>query len=226
MFQTMQHGKTISIFPMARKKAFVGIITGDIINSRGVNPRQWLVKLKKTLSLVGKSPETWEIYRGDSFQIEVRNPADTFLTAMRIKASLKSIRNLDVRMAIGIGEKKYGGSKITESNGEAFIYSGEKLESLKREKQNLAVKTRWEDFDRDMNLCIRFALIAMDNWSWAAAELINILIDHPNITQTKLAQKLNITQSAVSGRQKRAYYNEVRDLETLFREKIERLIRG
>lgn len=209
---------------MARKKAFIGIITGDVINSRGSNPKQWLSILKKTLTLEGQSPKVWEIYRGDSFQLEVANPADTLLTAIRIKANLKSIKNLDVRIGIGIGDKKFAASKITESNGDAFIYSGEKLESLKKEKQNLAVKSRWTDFDREMNLYIRFALIVMDNWSTGAADLIKILIDNPDITQNKLAKKLKITQSAVSGRQKRAYYYEIRDLEVLFRDKIEKLI--
>ncbi len=209
---------------MTKKKAIVGIITGDIINSRNANPRQWLPILKKILALNGESPGTWEIYRGDSFQLEVKNPSDTLLTAIRIKANLKTIKNLDVRIAIGIGEKEFVASKITESNGEAFIYSGERLESLKKEKQNLAIKSRWDDFDREMNLYIRFALIAMDNWSTGAADLIKILIDNPDITQTKLAEKLKITQSAVSGRQKRAYYYEIRDFETLFKEKIKKLI--
>jgi hypothetical protein len=210
---------------MTRKKVITGIITGDIINSRGGKVRQWLPILKKVLALTGQSPQTWEIYRGDSFQLEVKNPADALLAAIRIKAYIKTIKSVDVRMAIGIGEKDFTASSITESNGEAFIYSGEKLENLKQEKQNMAVKTKWLDFDREMNLYIRFALIAMDNWSTGAADLIKMLLDNPEITQTKLATKLKITQSAVSGRQKRAYYNEVKDLEILFREKVEQLIR-
>lgn len=210
---------------MAKKKEITSIITGDIINSRTSRVKLWLPVLKKTLARAGSSPQTWEIYRGDSFQLEVKNPADALMTAIRIKAQIKSIKNLDVRMAIGIGEKNFIANSITESNGEAFILSGEKLESLKQEKQNMAIKSRWANFDKEMNLYIRFALIAMDNWSTGAADLIKILSDNPEITQTKLATKLKITQSAVSGRQKRAYYNEVQDLEVLYREKIEQLIR-
>lgn len=210
---------------MARKKVMTSIITGDIINSRGNKVRQWLPVLKKVLALTGKSPQTWEIYRGDSFQLEVKNPADALLTAIRIKAYIKTLKNVDVRLAIGIGEKDFSPSRITESNGEAFVFSGEKLESLKQEKQSMAVKSRWIVFDREMNLYIRFALIAMDNWSTGAADLIKLVVDNPDITQTKLAGKLKITQSAVSGRQKRAYYTEVKELEILFREKVEQLIR-
>jgi hypothetical protein len=208
---------------MSRKKTLVGVITGDIINSRNVPPRKWLPVLKRTLARQGRSPAAWEIYRGDSFQLEVKNPSDALLTAIRVKANLKRIKGLDVRMAIGIGGKEFTASKITQSNGEAFIYSGEKLESLKKEKQNIAVKSRWADFDREMNVCLNLAAIAMDNWSTGAADLITILVDKPDITQVKLARKLKITQSAVSGRQKRSYYNEVRDLEALFRERIQKL---
>jgi hypothetical protein len=126
-------------------------------------------------------------------------------------------------MAIGIGEKGFAATTITESNGEAFVFSGEKIERMKKEKNNLALSSRWNDFDREMNLYLRLALIAMDNWSTGAADLIKILIDNPEMTQQKLADKLKITQSAVSGRQKRAYYYEIKDLEALFREKIEKL---
>ncbi|WP_332910804.1 hypothetical protein [Algoriphagus boritolerans] len=35
-------------------------------------------------------------------------------------------------MAIGIGEKNYSGSKISESNGPAFVFAGEKFDRLKK----------------------------------------------------------------------------------------------
>ena len=48
----------------------IGVLTGDIINSRKVPPQRWLPVLKKTLSFHGKHPSAWEIFRGDSFQIQ------------------------------------------------------------------------------------------------------------------------------------------------------------
>lgn len=210
---------------MARKNNLTSVITGDLINSRKVKkPSQWLDPLKKALRTEGKTPEAWEIYRGDSFQVEVKNPSDAFLMAIRIKATIKCIKNLDVRMAIGIGTKEFTGSKLTESNGEAFINSGEKLEGLKKEKYTLAIKTPWADFDKEMNLYIRLALIAMDNWSRGSAELMSMLIDRKDTTQKKLAGILGIYQSSVSERQKRANYTEIMELESLYREKINHLI--
>ncbi len=63
------------------------------------------------------------------------------LVAMKLKASLKAVKGINVRMAIGIGTRTYNAAKITESNGSAFVNSGEKFEMLKQEKQNLAIKS-------------------------------------------------------------------------------------
>src|SRR5688572_5234068 len=113
---------------MSQKRIITSVITGDIIQSRKTNYPLWMPKLKKTLSLEGKSPRTWQVYRGDSFQIEIKDPADAFLTAIRIKATIKTVKNLDVRMAIGVGDKKFSSSHVVESDGDAFVRSGEKFE--------------------------------------------------------------------------------------------------
>ena len=114
-----------------------GIITGDIINSKKSDPKQWLNALKTILNSYGKSPLTWEIYRGDSFQLEV-NPNLALEACILIKATIKQFENIDVRLAIGIGEKEYHSESITESNGSAFVNSGECFENLK--KTTLAIK--------------------------------------------------------------------------------------
>ncbi len=207
-------------------KKLTSVITGDLIRSRGMkNSNQWLVPLKKTLSASDRtSPELWEIYRGDSFQVEIAKPDEAFMEAIRIKATIKCVKNLDVRMAIGIGTKDFKASRITESNGEAFVNSGVRLEGLKKEKQNLAIKTPWPDFDEQMNLLMRLSLIPMDNWTRGAAELVKILSNNPDIRQNKLAKKLGISQSSVSERKKRAFYEEIMQVESFYRKKIKVLL--
>jgi len=201
------------------------IITGDIINSRdNQNHDRWISPLKSLLAEEGNSPEMWELYRGDSFQLEVINPEEALLMAIRIKASLKSIKHIDVRMALGIGEKSYAAPRITEANGQAFIYSGDQFEKLKKEKLTLAVKTPWEDFDREMNVSIKLALIAMDNWKPKTAEIVKMSLAYPEKGQSELAELLGINQSSVSEAQKRAHFSEIMELESLFREKIKKLV--
>ena len=165
-------------------------------------------------------PLFYDIYRGDSFQLECSNIEDSFRTALYIKAVLKSVKGLDVRMSIGIGAKNYQGNSVSESNGEAFIYSGETFETLKKEKQNLKLKTNNEVINKEINLYFRLALIAMDNWTVNSAEIVKLSVEHPNMIQVELAKIIGISQDAVSKRQKRAYLDEILDLDSLYRQKI------
>lgn len=186
----------------------------------------WLTPLKSLFNEQGKTPKTWEIYRGDSFQLEVKNPAEALRTAIRIKATIKCVKAIDVRIGIGIGEKDYAAKKITESNGEAFVYSGEQLEDLKTQKQTLAIRSCWSDFDKDMNLYIRLALIAMDNWSPGAAEVVKVFIENPDKTQKEIAQILELKyQSYVSARKNRAHFDTIMDVEAAFQRKIKPLLK-
>jgi Predicted transcriptional regulator len=209
---------------MAKNRIITSIITGDIIHSRRTDNAKWLSKLRKALSMEGKTPRSWEIYRGDSFQVEVKDPIEAFHTAIRIKATIKTIQKLDVRMAIGIGTKNFVGQKITESNGEAFIHSGEQFESLKKVKQTLAIKTPWPEFDREMNIGFKLACIPMDEWTPSSAELVRLLTHHAGLTQKSLAKRLGVSQPSVSERRNRSHYDEIMELEGLCREKIAKLI--
>ncbi|MDP4257076.1 MAG: transcriptional regulator [Bacteroidota bacterium] len=204
------------------------VITGDIMNSRGAaNQGEWLTPIKKVFAIYGKTPKTWEIYRGDSFQLEVKEPPDSLLAAIRIKACIKSIREeeLDVRMAIGIGSRNYSAARITESNGEAFIHSGEKFETLKKMKKSLAIKSPWPAIDTELNLMISLASIAMDKWSPSSAELVALSLKNKEFSQKELGHKLGRTQSSISERQKRALYDEIMELEHYYRNKMEQQLK-
>lgn len=202
----------------------VSIITGDIVQSRRSKPSVWMKALKKELDkIVGPSPKKWEIFQGDSFQLELTQPEDSFMVVMKIKCLLKA-KSIDVRMAIGIGQKEHAANNITESNGQAFILSGEKFESLKKEKQSLAIKTPSPEFDADMNLILKLASIAMSKWTPNSAEAIKIALEKPDLIQEDLGKKLGIKQNAVSGRLKRAYFDELTEVDALFRKKISTLV--
>lgn len=201
----------------------ISILTGDITQSRSSKPSVWLRALKKELDKVGPSPKKWEIFRGDSFQLELSQPEDSFMIAMKIRCLLKA-KSIDVRMAIGVGNKDHAAASIRESNGQAFVLSGEKFELIKKEKQILAIKTPWPEFDADMNLIFKLASIAMNKWTANSAEAIKIALEKPNLIQQDLGKKLGIKQNAVSGRLKRAYFYELTEVDTLFRKKIRTLL--
>ncbi|MDB2606669.1 SatD family protein [Zobellia sp.] len=189
----------------------VAIITGDIINSENHNSSEWLVPLKEYLSKLGKSPIDWEVYRGDEFQLKIAKE-DALQAAIHIKALIKTVKGLDVRMGIGLGNETFKGVGVSESNGPAYHRSGRTFESLKEDKLNLTIATGNGFFDDNLNLMLKLALHFMDDWSTVSAEIIVLALDNPNASQSEIAQRLNIQQSAVSQRQKRARLDLVLEL--------------
>lgn len=198
------------------------VITGDIIGSRQQISEHWVEDLKKILIPFGQTPSQWEIYRGDEFQIEVTNPEDAFLAAVLVKARLRAIKS-DARMSIGFGDKTHNAERISESNGTAFINSGELFETLKKQKVTLALRTGDLSFDEKLNLMIQLALTFMDSWLVQSAEFVALAIENPGLSQEELGQKLGINQAAVSRRQKRAQFDLVMHLDRYFRTQIKQL---
>ncbi|MDQ6531726.1 hypothetical protein [Flavobacterium sp. LHD-85] len=197
------------------------VITGDIIGSRQQS-EHWVEDLKKILAPFGKTPSQWEVYRGDEFQIEISNPEDALLAAILVKAHLRTIKS-DARMSIGFGDKTHNAARISESNGSAFINSGELFETLKKQKVTLALRTGDTDLDEKLNLMLQLALTFMDSWLVQSAEFVAVAIENPTLSQEELGQKLGINQAAVSRRQKRAQFDLVMNLDRYFRKQIKQL---
>lgn len=195
------------------------IVTGDIINSRNVSVDKWLPIIKLHFNSIGNTPSTWEIYRGDSFQFEIE-PKKAFKFCLLLKASIKTIDNLDIRLAIGIGKKEFNTSKITESNGEVFIHSGFAFDNYLK-KQNLAIKTPWQNFDDILNTSFNLALLTIDNWTTTSAEFMKIALTHPMYTQTEIGKLLNVSQASISKTGKRAGFDEILRLDELYRKLIQ-----
>ena len=193
------------------------VLTGDIINSRRGKVPNWLGTLKETLQKFGNEPKQWEIYRGDSFQLEV-SPKKALETAIFIKASIKKEKNIDVRIAIGIGNKTYTSNKVTTSNGTAFINSGECFDNLK--KLTLAIQTPWNEFDEQINLSLELALLTMNNWSPATATILTAALEKQHYSQKELAATLNKSQSSISEALSRAGYDEIIKLIDTFKKKL------
>jgi len=189
----------------------VAVLTGDIINSEKHPSAVWLPVLKAFLNNSGMQPRDWDIYRGDEFQLRI--PAKEALkTAIHLKATLKTIKGIDVRLAIGLGEERHSAARITEANGTAYQRSGRTFESLKEQKVTLALSTADPATDKVLNLMIKLGLSFMDEWSTVSAKAIDWALKHPDLSQQETAVHFKIQQSAVSQQQKRARLDLVMEL--------------
>ncbi|MEG1592376.1 SatD family protein [Chryseobacterium sp.] len=200
----------------------IAVITGDIINSQHADTEVWITKLKNLLENWGNAPQVWEIYRGDEFQFKC-NIDDVFWHFLAIKSLIKSQENLDVRIAIGIGQENFSSEKITESNGSAYVNSGRLLNDLKSDGDTVSIKTSNDPIDRDLNILLKWASKDFDKWTMATSEIIHEMIMNQDITQEDLAKKFAISQSSISQRLKRANYELIVETNQYFRKKISEL---
>jgi hypothetical protein len=88
--------------------------------------------------------------------------------ALLLKATIKH-KALDVRIG-RIGTIDYTSNKVTESNGSAFINSGECFEGLK--KQTLGIQTPWSGFDETFTIILQLVVLFADKWTTTSAEII------------------------------------------------------
>lgn len=219
-------------------ESMIAVITGDVVNStqhtKSIHERssayvtshsvqnhksiEWLGQLKAALSTLGSTPNDWQIYRGDSFQLRINAPESAIAVAIWLKAMIRSlgIKGLDLRMAIGIGAADYEAEQVIESNGPAFINSGTLFDQLK--KNTLAIKTPWQELDEQLNIFLQLALLSIDRWTANSAKIVAASMQMPDATQSQVAEKLGIPQSRVSEGLDRAGYEPIMQMELYCRE--------
>jgi hypothetical protein len=203
----------------------IGILTGDIINSRKIdNPQIYLEKLKSEFNESGKQGKDWEIYRGDSFQVMMEDIPLLFEHAVILKAAVKTIDFLDVRVAMGIGEINFRASSISESNGEAFVRSGDCLNRLFKEQVNLGMSSPWENIDEKLNIMFILASPIMDSWTNRMAEAVFLSLKFKNKTQKEIGEMMGTRQNAVSELLSRARFKEISLLNNYFKKEIQNAI--
>ena len=202
----------------------LAIITGDVIQSRSLPASvPWMLQLKQVLSDMGASSADWEVYRGDSFQLAVRDLQQALKQALLVKASMMRMSGVNVRMAIGIGQQDYQGDSIKESNGSAYVRSGNAFNQLK--KRTLAISSPWAEVDSEINLYLELASLTMDDWTESSAAAVYLALSETDIKQKEMAKRLGITQGNVSARLKRAGFEPLVKMEQRYQNLIRAKIR-
>ena len=198
----------------------VAILTGDIIRSKKIATEIWLPILENCLSKFGKKTKFWNIYRGDSFQLET-NVENALVATLSIIASIKQIPKIDVRISIGIGEKEYQGKSITTSNGTAFINSGECFEDLGKKK--LGIKTSEINTTNQLQTELQLVRALTEKWTNNMCETIYCSLENPKLNQTEIAEILKKPQSQISRELKAASYYEIMEYVKLAKQKLQNI---
>jgi len=115
------------------------VLTGDIIHSSGLGPRELQSVRLSLINAVG-TVRGWkrglvkgqiEFFRGDGWQLLVTHPAMAMRVGIFLRASLLAAGVADTRIAIGLGGvEKSSSQKVSLSRGPAFVLSGHALDNM------------------------------------------------------------------------------------------------
>lgn len=200
------------------------VLTGDLIDSQGVeNTQEYINQLRKVLEqLLDVCTFSHEIYRGDGFQLTLETATDAMRCALLLRAALIAASpehaRYDARIAIGIGPAPEG-----NRYGEAFILSGQGLDSMKKETLGL--------FTHDATLLDRaelptaFVARIIDQWTRVEAETW-WLHATTNTSQKALAEQVGKSQVTVHKALQRAEAPLIDRYLTRSREWIQELTDG
>jgi predicted DNA-binding protein (UPF0251 family) len=204
-----------------------GVLTGDLVRSKALErdrPRvlSVLKRAFKAATSIEQAPGEFalfsRIFRGDSFQVVISNPARTLKVALFLRARLLMIRlpagRPDTRVGLGIGTiGSLNKSRIEESDGEAFRYSGRALDGLKGYRR-LALVSAWTDLNRRFEPLLSSLDAIILHWTPEQAEAMSFMLQ--GWRQREIARRLGVKQPAVQQRLLKAGHFAVSDCLSYF----------
>jgi hypothetical protein len=200
------------------------VLTGDIINSKRISPEIKKALYQRFSAYLKKLSEgrdfQGEISRGDWFQCLVEKPELALTYAIKIKLYLRSFALLekstaldrilsrkpsiipkaiiDARISIGIGEIDFLDKKLATSDGEAFQLSGKLLDQMKNQRNSLSADINSDGLREEFQTL--FLLLDTIIQKTTPPQCQVMLHKLNGRTETQIAHKLNINQSAVNQR--------------------------
>lgn len=116
------------------------VITGDIVNSTKLRPEEH----RKLVSALQKlmEPHKYEFYRGDSFQLVVKDGSKAMALILLCRATsiaISKATECDIRMSVGLGNAALPIKKLSTAQGEAFVLSGRVFDKLSDSSKRLAI---------------------------------------------------------------------------------------
>lgn len=127
---------------------------------------------------------------------------------MRRPLSIRAARN--ARIAVGFGSVDFHTNRISESDGEAFWYSGRLLDEMKSKKQFIKVMSHSTDFNEEMDVHCLLLEAIMSKWSIPQAEVV--LEKLKGRKDFEIAESLSTTRQAMSSRARNAGWNAIESL--------------
>lgn len=198
------------------------VLTGDLIASSKASPLRLattMANLAETgqilTKLTGSDPR-FTRFRGDGWQMLIADPGKYLLAVALILARLRATpETLATRIAIGVGTvNNPGTTDLSDARGAAFIFSGQALDGLKRDRNMVIASAPGDPVGLlginakrpgmlgnvelfDGVILDMFSFIA-GRWTAAQAQAVAMALENHEETQAAIAARLGITRQALN----------------------------
>ena len=184
---------------MAVSPKIHAILTGDIVNSSRLLPREQKLFLDRLNQAFGNHPH--EYYRGDSFQVYIDDPRQALKVSLQCRATAISFAKdyeaspYDVRISIGVGTVNRPMKILLAATGEAFLLSGRNLDEISNTNIRLIIVTGNELANAGLAVLTDYINSIFEHMTPKQAEIISGLL--AGNTQQSIAQQLSKSKSTV-----------------------------
>ncbi len=201
----------------------MAVLTGDIVDSsrlRSVDSEPVSELIENVGKWIKESFQTAihariDIFRGDSWQLVVRDTSIAVRVGLYFRALLRASYGIDSRVSIGFGEVDFLPlENISTGTGQAFTLSGQGLEEcLKPTRMNLRFPPLERNLDgQGLNTIVRLIDLQARAWTPGQSQAVaGALID---LTQVEIAaswQPEPISQQAISQHLEKAGWIQIKD---------------
>jgi hypothetical protein len=200
------------------------ILTGDLVGSSRYTGQERR-RLHTAMARVAEDLQDWfgptlprplDVYRGDGWQLLVRDPRLSLRVGLAFRALLKAHTGedrADSRLAIGVGPIDFLPPEgVSAGDGPAFRVSGGLLQAMsRRERMDIGVA---EASDTPLTRCLRVVVRLIDGWvrTWTVPQARAVGGALRGLTQQEIATTCwqpAVTQQAVAQHLQRAGWHAI-----------------
>lgn len=193
------------------------VITADIVNSTRLSKAETKKLMKSLLALLQE--HKYEFFRGDSFQVYVKSPADALSLLLQMRtAAMKlptetSMPVADIRASLAIGAVKLPIKDLRTAADEAFILSGRTFDKMKPgQRLTITCNEKNQTANLGLGVVAQFIDYLFQRLTTRQASVVAELL--MKRTQTETARKLKKSQATIHKHIQSAGWPEIEKLLT------------
>jgi len=206
------------------------VITGDLVSSSELSDADYQKRIEALTSSFKELRSIvdlrYQLFRGDSFQIEVREAEEAARVAILIRLMLKAQfpkkGEADVRVTAALAKTQSKALKLGAESSLAHRMSGLKLEELRSERLFLVSEN--SGFNERVALLTRFCDALITDLTSKQSQVLSLYLLNPKVKQAELAEKEGVSAVNISKTLTSSHYKLISDYAQEVRSLVKRLL--